>query len=102
MMSKTHSHHHEILLPPANARAQAANRSALDHATRLIHRVCCLAGEPDFVDEIRIDNAPVRSAIEQHDTATLFDWLMGTLSYQGVSDRVASDYMEQHGRVKWR
>jgi hypothetical protein len=26
---------------------------------------------------------------------------MTTLSYQGVSDRVAHDYMEQHGRVTW-
>jgi hypothetical protein len=101
MMSKTHSHHHEIQLPPANARAQAANRSALDHATRLIHRVCCLAGEPDLIDEIRTDNDSVRSAIKQHDTAALFDWLMVMLSYQGVSDRVAYDYMEQHGRVTW-
>jgi hypothetical protein len=71
-------------------------------ATRLIHRVCCLAGEPDLIDEIRTDNGAIRSAIKKHDTPALFDWLMATLSYQGISDRVAYYYMEQHGRVTWR
>jgi len=39
-------------------------------------------------------------AIRRHDTAILFDWLMAALSYEGISDRVAYDYMERHGRAK--
>src|SRR6266481_930339 len=101
MMSKTHAHHHDTHPPPTKVRALTVNQSALGHATRLIHRVCCLAGEPDLIDEIRTDNGAIRSAIKRHDTVALFDWLMAMLSYQGVSDRVAHDYMEQHGRVKW-
>jgi hypothetical protein len=31
----------------------------------------------------------------------IFDWLIEVLSYQGVSDRIAYSYMEQHGRVRW-
>ena len=91
--------------PPRSAPkidARAADQSALDHAARLVHRVCCLAGSPGFVDEIRADNRAIRSAIKDHDTAGLFDWLMMILSYQGVSDRVAHDYMDQHGCVTWR
>ena len=92
-------------LVPDNVRAErqhdAVARSALAHATRLIHRVCCLAGSADFIDEIRADNRAIRSAITRHDTAALFDWLMTMLSYQGVSDRVAYGYMDQHGRVTW-
>jgi hypothetical protein len=85
----------------ASKRPQALEQLALAHATRLIHRVCCLAGKTDLIDEIRSDNRPVRSAIERHDTGALFDWLMGMVSYQGISDQVASGYMELHGRTKW-
>ena len=99
MMSKIQAVHSKR--PTAKALPQAANRSALDHAIRLIHRVCCLAGSAHFIDEIRTDNRGLRAAIERHDTPALFDWLMTTLSYQGVSDRVAHDYMEQYGRVTW-
>ena len=82
-------------------RGLSPDRSALDHATRLVHRVCCLAGPTDFIDEVRTDNRALRIAINRHDTPALFDWLMAGLSYQGVSDRVASGYMDQHGRVRW-
>jgi hypothetical protein len=100
-MQKAHVHHHETYAAPTGVRALAGDRSALDHATCLIHRVCCLAGETDLIEEIRADNSAIRSAITDHDTAALFDWLMAGLSYQGVSDRVASGYMDQHGRVRW-
>jgi hypothetical protein len=101
MMSKTHTDLREPQSLPPRAWDHTLDRSALDHATRLIHRVCCLAGEPDLIDEIRTDNGAIRSAIKQRDTAVLFDWLMAMLSYQGISDQVAYDYMQQHGRVKW-
>ena len=76
---------------------------ALDHALRLIHRVCCFAGSADLIEEIRNENggAAIRSAIKRHDTAVLYDWLMSALSYQGISDRVAYEYMERHGQATW-
>src|SRR5438309_116057 len=91
---------HTVQREAGEGRGLSADSSALDHATRLIHRVCCLAGSADFVDEIRTDNHAIRSAIKERDTAALFDWLMVMLSYQGVSDRVAADYIDQHGRVR--
>jgi hypothetical protein len=75
--------------------------SALKHATRLIHRVCCLAGSADYIDELRTDNAALRTAINDHDTPALFDWLMAGFNYQGISDRAAESYMDQHGRASW-
>ena len=76
---------------------------ALDHAVRVIHGVCCLGGSASLIDDIRAellaDSVP--SAIRRHDTAVLFDWLMAALSYQGISDRVAFNYMEAHGRARW-
>ena len=90
---------------PRNAgRVQlAARMSAIDHAVQVIHTVCCLAGSASLIDDIRADLRAegVLAAIRRHDTAPLFDWLMSALSYQGISDHVASDYMERHGRAQW-
>jgi hypothetical protein len=101
MISKTHTDLHEPQSRPPRAWDHTLDRSALDHATRLIHRVCCLAMSADFIDASQVDNRVIRSAIKDHDTAALFDWLMAALSHQGISDRVADDYMDQHGRVRW-
>jgi hypothetical protein len=100
-ISTTPTNPHATRALPAKARGGALDGSALDHATRLIHRVCCLAGETDLIEEIRTDNNAIRSAVKEQDTPVMFDWLMAMLSYQGISDRVAYEYMEQHGRVKW-
>jgi hypothetical protein len=77
--------------------------SALNHAVRVVHGVCCLAGSASLVDDIRAELRAqgVLAAIRRHDTGTLFDWLMAAFSYQGISDRVASGYMERHGRARW-
>jgi hypothetical protein len=64
---------------------------AINHAVRLIHAVCGLAGSPSLIDEIRAelraDN--VRAAIRNRDTGPVFDWLMAAVSYQGISNQVA-------------
>ena len=36
-----------------------------------------------------------------HDTPALFDWLLDFMSYQGVSDHVAANYIEQHRGLTW-
>ena len=79
------------------------NTSAIDHAVRVVHSVCCLAGAASLIDDIRADLRAegIPTAIRRHDTATLFDWLISALSYQGISDQVATDYMDRHGRPRW-
>jgi hypothetical protein len=76
---------------------------AIDHAVRLIHAVCGLAGSATWIDDIRADLRAdkVQAAIRHRDTAVVFDWLMAALSYQGIADAVAYDYMEKHGRAAW-
>ena len=90
----TGQNHPKIANPPA---------AAIDHAVRIIHAICGLAGSPTLIDDIRADLAAdkVAAAIRRHDSAALFDWLMAALSYQGISDQVAHDYMEKHGRAAW-
>ena len=77
--------------------------SDINHAVRLIHAVCGLAGSPTLIDEIRAElrAEKVRAAIRNRDTGPVFDWLMAGLSYQGISNQVAYDYMERHGRAAW-
>jgi hypothetical protein len=85
-------------------RKQTGARSdPLNHAVEIIHRVCCLAGVTNLLDEIRAELRAegIITAIRLHDTGALFDWLMAAFSYQGISDRVASSYMTQHGRAHW-
>jgi hypothetical protein len=83
---------------------QNAQGLAIDHAVRLIHAVCGLAGSATWIDDIRADLRAdkVQTAIRHRDTAVVFDWLMAAVSYQGIADAVAYDYMEQHGRAAWR
>jgi hypothetical protein len=78
-------------------------QSAIDHAVRVIYRVCCLAGSPNLIDKIRadLDAEGVRAAMRKRDTRPVFDWLIAALSYQGISDQIAYDYLEQHGYVRW-
>ena len=62
-------------------------------------RAASLIGDDNRAD-LRAEGTPL--AIRRHDTATLFDWLVSALSYQGISaDQVASDYMERHGSATW-
>ena len=94
------------IIPSRQQRRSHLNRpktSAIDHAVRVVHSVCCLAGAASLIDDNRADlrAAGIPSVIRRHDTATLFDWLVSALSYQGISDQVAYDYMEQHGRATW-
>ena len=75
----------------------------MDRAVRIVHSVCCLAGAASLIDDIRTELRAegIPTAIRRHDTAILFDWLISALSYQGISDQVATDYMERHGRPRW-
>ena len=73
---------------------------ALEHATRLIHQVCCFAGSFDLLDEFR-DNA-LCAAVDRHDSAALFNRLMHDFSFQGISDEIAENYMRRHGQVTSR
>jgi len=74
-----------------------------DYAVDLIHSICCIAGCPSFLDALRsnLRHHGVLKAVAAHDTATLFDWLMRALSYQGIADAVAAGYMERHGAATW-
>ena len=75
----------------------------LAYAMKCVHTVCCLAGSPSYIDDLRegLRDRGVVHAIKNHDTAALFDWLIEIFSLQGISDAVASGYIAEHGNVRW-
>ena len=73
------------------------------HARSIIRRVCDIAGQVTWIDDLRsgaIETGLV-AAVDDHDTAGIFDWLIRQLSFQGISDAVADGYMDRHGTVTW-
>jgi hypothetical protein len=56
-----------------------------------------------FLDEIGAEarEAGLAKAVACEHTAPIFDWLVSTFSFQGISDRVARDYMAKHGSATW-
>jgi hypothetical protein len=76
----------------------------LAYAVRMVHAVCCLAGTSSFVADLRssLRQLGMRRAVKEHDTPAIFEWLMEALSYQGISDAIAEDFIKQHGTVRWQ
>jgi hypothetical protein len=92
------------IAPRPRRRLGVRRESQLEYAIRVMGHICCLAGSSGLLDEVRdeLRDEGVISAIKRDDSRALFDWLMVAFSYQGISDRVATEYMAQHGRVHWK
>jgi hypothetical protein len=73
-----------------------------EHAIVLIDTVCVVSGAEDLIGPANARQQRLRSAIAQRNTGLIFDTLLASFSYQGISDHVASAYMEQHGCVTWK
>jgi hypothetical protein len=86
-----------------HGRSPAKNDAALTHARRLILQVCHLSGTAAFIDEAGLGpgGKDLRKAIRSRNTADLFDHLVAALSYQGISDEVAKNFMDRHGLASW-
>jgi hypothetical protein len=56
-----------------------------------------------FLDEIdeEFRLAGLDRAVSSGDTPPIFDWLLTTFSFQGISDRVARAYIHKHGTACW-
>jgi hypothetical protein len=75
----------------------------MDRATSLVRTVSTVAGSMSFLDEIHLEaqEAGLIEAVARGRTEPIFDWLMSAFSLQGISDRVALNYMERHGFAQW-
>src|SRR5918998_5635530 len=41
----------------------------------------------------------IAAAVAYHDSSALFDWLMEVVSFQGIGDAIAAQYIDEHGTV---
>jgi len=77
--------------------------AAMRTAISLIQRVCDMTAPRNYLAETKKHsiNTGMVAAVANHDTPALYYGLMETFSYQGIADRIASDYLDRHGRVHW-
>jgi hypothetical protein len=56
-----------------------------------------------FLDDVDAEARRARlvSAVSARRTPPVFDWLVTAFAYQGISDRVAQQYMDEHGIATW-
>lgn len=69
----------------------------------MIRQLCGLAGSMTFLDDIRSEarEVGIEQAVADHDTPTIFDWLLTNFSFQGVSDQAARTYIKENGSASW-
>ena len=80
---------------PTPAKQQRSGRSSgFKYATRLAKRICRIAGDPRLIEHAtrNLARRGVRAAVRHRDTAVLFDYLIETVSHQGISNHVAWGY----------
>jgi hypothetical protein len=77
--------------------------TTIKEAVALVSTICHLPGNDQFVDETNqlAKEGGLRVAVKARDTPALFDWLMTSFSFQGISDRIAWSYIETHGNASW-
>lgn len=88
---------------PIKADAAADHHLALSYAVRIIDAVVCVSGSLTFIEDIRSKSDPSGLAISitNNDTPALFNWMMDSFAYQGISNSVAETYLKQHGNATW-
>ena len=84
------------------SRALARERQGHARTLSLVHAVCCLAGCPSLIDDLRnelVEDAswpPSERMIRRSCSR-----LVPAFSYQGIADAIASAYMDRHGVLTW-
>jgi hypothetical protein len=75
-----------------------------NYPVALVRAVCALAGNPTYIDDLErtLRSRGIVKAVADHDTPKLFEWLVEEMSYQGIANGIAADYMRRHGRATWR
>jgi hypothetical protein len=75
----------------------------IEGAVDLVTTICRLGGAGDFIQATNALAAErgLVEAVASRDTPALYGWLMESFSFQGISDRIAWSYIEDHGNASW-
>jgi hypothetical protein len=82
-----------------------AKRDPTAFAIELISSICAVSADPAFASSSDGDGSfdpRLLQALKDNSTPQLFDWMMDIFSFQGISDSVASSYLDFHGNATWR
>lgn len=79
--------------------ATSAAHSELPGHMWVVETICRLAGSDNLIGP---KTGRLQQAILDRDTPYLFEHLVRSFSLQGISDRAAWTYMENHGQPTWR
>jgi hypothetical protein len=82
----------------------AVQEEALAYAVSLVDAVCCVSASLTFVEDIQATSAPGGLAkwVAEQNTPALYDWILESFNFQGISNGVAEAYLRKHGSVTWR
>ena len=75
----------------------------MQFATDIIAIVCRESAAAAHPLQASIDSSAsqLHQIVGSRDTPALFDWMMESFNFQGISDSVANSYMSTHGSVTW-
>ncbi len=73
-----------------------------DYAT-CITRPALLLAPSNYLDATtaRLFEAQIQDAVRRRDSAAIFDWLIASISLQGISDAIALGFDARHGGVRY-
>jgi len=78
------------------------NPLAWDYVIRVTRPALLLAPRNYLADvPARLSEAKIQDAVSGHKTGPLFDWLIASISLQGISDAIALDYDARHGGIRY-
>jgi hypothetical protein len=78
----------------------------LEHAkwdfTIRVTRPALLLASRNYLADItaRLSESKIQDAVSGSDTEPIFDWLIASVSLQGISDYIALDYDARHGGIR--
>jgi len=77
----------------------------IEHAkwdfTIRVTRAALLLAPQDYLDAIaaRLSEAQIQDAVRRRDSTAIFDWLIASISLQGISDAIALGFDARHGGI---
>jgi len=77
--------------------------AAVANAVDLVGTILALKANQRIISGMVRDGreSGMARAVRKHDTAAIYDWLMGLLSLQGISDQIAFGYIEKWGNATY-
>src|SRR4051812_35782328 len=78
--------------------------TTIKQAVNLVRDICLQPGNDQFIAETdqTAEESGLTQAVRTRDSPALYEWLMESFSLQGISDRIAFDYIDRHGNATWQ